>query len=62
MRDGSLTATVEQFPGGQSRGAVQALVEFLRDGKKPASSSSCSRPIAITKDNSTRPSASARCK
>ena len=27
VRDGSLTATVEQFPGGQSRGAVQALVE-----------------------------------
>ena len=35
VRDGSLTATVEQFPGGQSRGAVQALVEFLREGTKP---------------------------
>ena len=32
VRDGSLTATVEQFPGGQSRGAVQALVKFLREG------------------------------
>ena len=38
VRDGSLTATVEQFPGGQSRGAVQALVGFLRDGKKPRGS------------------------
>jgi ABC-type sugar transport system substrate-binding protein len=35
IRDGNLTATVEQFPGGQSRGAVQALVAYLRDGTKP---------------------------
>lgn len=50
VRDGGLLATIEQFPGGQSRGATQALVSFLRDGKKPESITLLS-PIAITKDN-----------
>jgi inositol transport system substrate-binding protein len=50
VRDGSLTATVEQFPGGQSRGAVQALVKFLRDGTKPEPLVLLT-PVAITKDN-----------
>ena len=50
MRDGSLTATVEQFPGGQSRGAVQALVKFLREGVEPEKLVLLT-PIAITKDN-----------
>ena len=50
VRDGSLTATVEQFPGGQSRGAVQALVKFLRDGVKPEPLVLLT-PIVITKDN-----------
>ena len=37
IRDGGLTATIEQFPGGQSRKAhATSLVAFLRDGKKPA--------------------------
>jgi ABC-type sugar transport system substrate-binding protein len=50
VRDGSLTATVEQFPGGQSRGAVQALVGYLRDGKKPEAVTLLT-PVAITKEN-----------
>lgn len=50
VRDGSLTATVEQFPGGQSRGAVQALVKFLREGTKPEPLVLLT-PKAITKDN-----------
>ena len=50
VRDGSLTATVEQFPGGQSRGAVQALVKFLREGVEPEKLVLLT-PIAITKDN-----------
>ena len=49
--DGSLTATIEQIPGGQSRGAVDALVAFLRDGTKPANQVTLLTPIAITKDN-----------
>ena len=36
IKAGGLTATIEQLPGGQSRGAVDTLVAFLRDGKKPA--------------------------
>ena len=50
VRDGSLNATVEQFPGGQSRGAVQALVKYLRDGVKPEPLVLLT-PIVITKDN-----------
>lgn len=50
VRDGTLTATVEQFPGGQSRGAVDALVKYLRDGVKPEPLVLLT-PIVITKDN-----------
>src|SRR3954454_5587316 len=34
VKDGSLTATVEQFPGLQSTKALDKLVTFLREGKK----------------------------
>jgi ABC-type sugar transport system substrate-binding protein len=50
VRDGGLLATIEQFPGGQSRGAVQALVSYLRDGVEPEPVTLLS-PIAITADN-----------
>jgi ABC-type sugar transport system substrate-binding protein len=50
VRDGALTATIEQMPGGQSRGAMQALVSFLRDGTQPEPVVLLT-PIAITKDN-----------
>jgi ABC-type sugar transport system substrate-binding protein len=51
IKAGTLTATVEQLPGGQSRGAVDTLVAFLRDGTKPAQQVTLLTPIAITKDN-----------
>jgi len=51
IRDGKLTATVEQFPGGQSSGALKTLVEFLRNGVKPAQQVTLLTPIIITKDN-----------
>lgn len=50
VRDGGLLATIEQFPGGQSRGATQALVSYLRDGVEPEAVTLLS-PIAITVDN-----------
>jgi ABC-type sugar transport system substrate-binding protein len=50
VRDGTLTATIEQMPGGQSRGALQAMVEFLRNGTQPEPVVLLT-PIAITKDN-----------
>jgi ABC-type sugar transport system substrate-binding protein len=50
VRDGGLLATIEQMPGGQSRGALQAMVEFLRNGTQPEAVVLLT-PIAITKDN-----------
>jgi ABC-type sugar transport system substrate-binding protein len=51
IRDGNMTATIEQSPGGQARGALDTLVAFLRDGTKPAEQVTLLTPIAITKDN-----------
>ena len=50
IRDGRLTATIEQMPGGQSRTAMQAMVEYLRDGVEPEPEVLLT-PIAITEDN-----------
>lgn len=50
VRDGKLTATIEQMPGGQSRMAMKAMVDYLRSGTKPAPLTLLT-PIAITKDN-----------
>ena len=35
IRDGELTATVEQFPAKQSAIGVQIMADFLKTGKKP---------------------------
>ena len=51
VRDGGLTATIEQFPGEQSRTAVQILVSHLREGTTPAEKVTLLTPVAITKDN-----------
>ncbi|MBV8969973.1 MAG: substrate-binding domain-containing protein [Verrucomicrobia bacterium] len=51
IRAGNMTATIEQLPGGQVRGALQTLVAFLREGKKPENQVTLLTPIAITKDN-----------
>lgn len=50
VRAGGLAATVEQFPGGQSRGAMVRLVKFLREGTAP-DKLTLLVPITITKDN-----------
>ncbi len=50
VRDGKLTATIEQMPGGQSRMAMKAMVDYLRSGTKPAPLTLLT-PIAITRDN-----------
>ena len=46
-----LTGTIEQLPGGQVDGALQTLVAFLRDGKKPEQQVTLLTPIAITSEN-----------
>ena len=51
VRDGTLKATIEQFPGEQSRRAMRVAVAFARDGKAPASPVDLITPIAITKAN-----------
>jgi inositol transport system substrate-binding protein len=51
IKGGNLTATIEQMPGGQVRGALQTLVAFLRQGKKPDQPVTLLTPIAITSDN-----------
>lgn len=51
VRDGALAGTVEQFPGGQSRKAMQIMVDLLKDKKKPESDLVLLTPTMITKDN-----------
>jgi inositol transport system substrate-binding protein len=51
IKAGNQTATIEQMPGGQVRGALQTLVAFLREGKKPDQNVILLTPIAITSDN-----------
>jgi ribose transport system substrate-binding protein/inositol transport system substrate-binding protein len=51
IKAGNLTATIEQLPGGQVRGALHALVAFLREGKKPDQQVTLLTPIAITSEN-----------
>jgi ABC-type sugar transport system substrate-binding protein len=51
VRDGMLTATIEQFPGGQSTQAVDILLDKIRNGKDPANQLVLLTPVAITKDN-----------
>ncbi len=51
VKDGSLAGTVEQFPGEQSRIAMDIAVAFARDGKRPEKSLVLLTPIVITKAN-----------
>jgi inositol transport system substrate-binding protein len=51
VKDGSLTATIEQFPGLQSSKALAKLVAFVREGEAPEPKVELLTPIAITKDN-----------
>jgi ABC-type sugar transport system substrate-binding protein len=51
IKAGTVTATIDQLSGQQVRGALDALVDFLREGKKPAQQVTLLTPIAITKDN-----------
>ena len=51
VKDGSLAGTVEQFPGEQSRIAMDIAVAFARDGKRPDSKLVLLTPIVITQAN-----------
>jgi inositol transport system substrate-binding protein len=51
IRDGGLTATIEQFPAKQCGQGVDMLADFLKSGKKPDQKIVLLTPVAITKDN-----------
>jgi ABC-type sugar transport system substrate-binding protein len=51
VQDGTLAATVEQFPGGQTSGAMEILVNYLRDGTEPEEHTTLIEPALITIDN-----------
>jgi len=51
VQDGTLAATVEQFPGGQTAGAMEILVNYLRDGTEPSEHTTLIEPALITADN-----------
>ncbi len=51
IKDGSLAGTVEQFPGEQSRIAMDIAVAFARDGKQPEKKLVLLTPIVITTAN-----------
>ena len=51
IKDGSITGTVEQFPGEQSRIAMDIAVAFARDGKQPQNALVLLTPLVITKEN-----------
>jgi len=51
VQDGTMAATVEQWPGRQTSGAMEILVDFLRNGTKPAQHDNFIEPTLITADN-----------
>ncbi len=51
VRDGGLAGTVEQFPGGQSRKAMQVMVNYLQEGAAPEDSLILLTPIVIDASN-----------
>ena len=51
VRDGGLAGTVEQFPGGQSRKAMQVIVNYLQEGTAPEEPVILLTPIVIHTDN-----------
>lgn len=48
MKDGKLSATVDQFPGRQAGQALKVLYDFITEGKKPANSVVYIKPLPVT--------------
>jgi ABC-type sugar transport system substrate-binding protein len=51
IQEGTLAATVDQWPGRQTSGAMQIVVDFLRNGTQPAQHTTLIEPALITADN-----------
>jgi ABC-type sugar transport system substrate-binding protein len=51
IKGGELSASIEQFPGGQSRTALRLLTDYLRNDTQPESALVLLTPVAITEGN-----------
>jgi ABC-type sugar transport system substrate-binding protein len=51
IREGRLTASIEQFPGQQGRQALRLLVDYIRKGQLPPSKQVLLAPVAVDKNN-----------
>jgi ABC-type sugar transport system substrate-binding protein len=51
VQDGTFAATVDQWPGRQTAGAMDILLAFLEDGTEPAEHTVLIEPALITIDN-----------
>jgi len=51
VQDGTLAATVEQWPGRQTSGAMEILVDYLQNDTEPAQHDNFIEPALITADN-----------
>src|SRR5690606_26475757 len=51
VNEGTLYGSVEQFPGGQSRTALNTIMDFIVDGTAPASDVVLLSPKLVSKDN-----------
>ena len=51
VMNGELTGTVEQFPGGQARAALNIMVDYVKDGTEPEVHDNFLTPKMITIDN-----------
>jgi ABC-type sugar transport system substrate-binding protein len=51
IQDGTLEATIDQWPGQQTAGAMELLVNYLRDGTEPTEHTTLIEPGLITADN-----------
>lgn len=51
VQDGTFAGTVEQWPGRQTAGAMQIVVDKLRNGTDPAEAITLIEPTLITADN-----------
>jgi len=48
MKEGKLDATIDQFPGQQASKALDVLVDFIKNGNKPASAVVYINPLPVT--------------
>src|SRR5215217_1723678 len=51
IQNDTLAATIDQWPGRQTSGAMEVLVNYLRDGTEPAEHTRLIEPGLITADN-----------